>query len=79
MCIFNIVNYPNGFVIIRWWNDSIEIGSKIVLPLPTGWDPRPRYEHPVPWTNIGPEHYLQPTAQELQDFFKASISIHMCT
>jgi hypothetical protein len=60
-------------LIIRWWNESIQIGSKIILPLPTGWDPRPRYEHPVPWTNIGPEHYLQPTTQELQDFFKSSI------
>ncbi len=59
----------------RWWNSAIQSGAKVVIPLPTGWDPRPRAEHPVPWVDQGPEHFLQPTAEELQDFFKTSIQL----
>ena len=63
---------------IRWWNAALKSGAKVVLPLPSGWDPRPRAEHPVPWVDQGPEHFLQPTAQELQDFFKTSLQL-TCT
>ncbi len=63
------------FWLLRWWNSAIETGAKVILPLATGWDPRPRYEQPVPWTNPGPEHYLQPTAEELQDLFRTSIQL----
>ncbi|CAF0747815.1 unnamed protein product [Adineta steineri] len=35
-------------VVERWWNSAIQSGGKVVIPLPTGWDPRPRFEHPVP-------------------------------
>jgi hypothetical protein len=59
----------------RWWNSALQSGAKVVLPLPTGWDPRPRYENPVPWFHPGPEHFLQPTTEELQDFFKTSIQL----
>ncbi|CAF5184558.1 unnamed protein product [Rotaria sp. Silwood1] len=59
----------------RWWNSAIQSGTKVVITLPTGWDPRPRYEHPVPWVDQGPEHFLQPTAEELQNFFKNSIQL----
>ncbi|CAF0865488.1 unnamed protein product [Rotaria sordida] len=59
----------------QWWNAAIQSGAKVVVTLPTGWDPRPRYEHPVPWVNQGPEHFLQPTAEELQNFFKNSIQL----
>ena len=62
----------------RWWNAALQSGAKVVIPLPTGWDPRPRYEHPVPWVDQGPEHFLQPTAKELQDFFKTSLEL-TCT
>ncbi len=48
------------------------------MPLPTGWDPRPRAEHPVPWTNQTSEHFLQPTAQELQQFVQSAIQL-TCT
>jgi hypothetical protein len=62
-------------VSIRWWNSAIQSGEKVVIPLPTGWDPRPRYEHPVPLVDQGPEHFLQPTAEELQKIFKSSIQL----
>jgi hypothetical protein len=62
----------------RWWNSALQSGAKVVIPLPTGRDARPRAEHPVPWTNEGPEHFLQPTAEELQNFLKTSIQI-TCT
>ena len=42
--------------------------------LPTGWDPRPRAENPVPWVIEGPEHYLQPTVEELQDLIRSGIN-----
>ncbi|CAF0991831.1 unnamed protein product [Adineta steineri] len=69
-----------GFSIsfIRWWNFAIQSGGKVVIPLPTGWDPRPRSEHPVLWVDQGPEHFLQPTAKELQNFFQSSIQL-TCT
>ncbi|CAF0926076.1 unnamed protein product [Adineta steineri] len=60
---------------IRWWNFAIQSGGKVVIPLPTGWDPRPRSEHSVPWVDQGPEHFLQPTAKELQNFFQSSIQL----
>ncbi len=42
--------------------------------MPTGWDARPRYENPVPWLIEGPEHYFQPTGEELQQFFRTAIN-----
>ncbi|CAF0746483.1 unnamed protein product [Adineta ricciae] len=63
---------------VQWWNAALQSGAKVVIPLSTGWDPRPRYEHPVPWVDQGPEHFLQPTAKELQDFLKTSLEL-TCT
>ena len=42
--------------------------------VPTGWDARPRFENPVPWLYEGPEHYFQPTSEELQQFFRTAIN-----
>ena len=42
------------------YND-IQNVSKVVITLSTGWDLRPRYEHPVTQFDQGPEHFLQPT------------------
>ncbi len=42
--------------------------------VPTGWDPRPRHENPPPWIREGPEHYFQPTGEELQQFLKTAIN-----
>ena len=62
----------------RWWNAAIQSGAKVVITIPTGWDPRPRAEHPVPWVDQGPEHFVQPTAMELQQFFRDAIQL-TCT
>ncbi|CAF0781929.1 unnamed protein product [Adineta steineri] len=64
--------------ISSWCNSAIQSGGKVVIPLPPGWDPRPRSEHPVPWVDQGPEHFLQPTVKELQNFFQSSIQL-TCT
>ncbi|CAF0781965.1 unnamed protein product [Adineta steineri] len=66
-----------GFSIsfIRWWNSAIQSSRKVVILLPTGWDPRPRSEHPLLWVDQGPEHFLQPTAKELQNFAQSSIQL----
>ncbi len=59
----------------RWWNTALQSGSKFIPLVPTGWDPRPRAENPVPWTDEGPEHFLQPTAEELQSLVTSSIQL----
>ncbi len=53
----------------RWWKAAIASGRKIILPLSTGWDPRPQRIN-----GTGP-HYLQPTAEELQNFVKEAIQL----
>jgi len=45
---------------------------------PTGWDPRPRAAHPVPWVDEGPQHYLQPTVAEIQELIESGINF-TCT
>ncbi|CAF3112048.1 unnamed protein product [Rotaria socialis] len=62
----------------RWWQSASDIGAKIVPIAPTGWDPRPRAENPVPWVNEGPEHYIQPTVEELQQLIRSGINF-TCT
>ena len=56
-----------------YWNNATMNNYTLVPPIPTGWDPRPRYENPPPWTHEGPNHYLQPTDTELQEFVKDCI------
>jgi len=41
---------------------------------PTGWDPRPRAAHPEPWVYEGPEHYFQPSVEELQQLIRSAIN-----
>jgi hypothetical protein len=60
---------------IRWWQWAFESKAKVVLPLPTGWDPRPRYGIPGPTYNESIPHFLQPTAEELQNLFKSSVQL----
>ena len=45
----------------------IQSGAKVVIPLSTGWDTRPQS------FNGTASHFLQPTAEELQDFLKDAI------
>lgn len=58
----------------RWWESARQSGAKMVPIAPTGWDPRPRAENPVPWVIEGPEHYLQPTVEELQNLIRHGIN-----
>ncbi|CAF1541593.1 unnamed protein product, partial [Rotaria sp. Silwood1] len=58
----------------RWWQSAHQIGAKMVPITPTGWDPRPRAAQPDPWVDEGPEHYLQPTVEELQQLIQSAIN-----
>ncbi|CAF1124312.1 unnamed protein product [Rotaria sordida] len=58
----------------QWWQSAHNIGAKMVPIAPTGWDPRPRAENPVPWVIEGPEHYIQPTVDELQELIRSGIN-----
>lgn len=56
----------------RWWNSALQSGAKVILPLSTGWDPRPRHN------NDSTPYFLQPTAEELQNFIKTAVEL-TCT
>ena len=51
----------------------MQLGAKLVSIAPTGWDARPRYENPVPWLVADQNHYVQPTVEELQQYFQSTI------
>ncbi|UJR14207.1 hypothetical protein I4U23_001200 [Adineta vaga] len=61
-----------------WWQSAHQIGAKMVPIVPTGWDPRPRAENPVPWVIEGPEHYIQPSVEELQELIRSGMNF-TCT
>ena len=56
----------------QFWAKAKGLGEKLVPPVPTGWDPRPRGDlknktggkRPI-WVNEGDRHYMEPTAAEL--------------
>jgi len=58
---------------LNYWEVSANAGVKMVPIVPTGWDPRPRTETPPPWLYEGPEHFIQPTAQELQAYMRSAV------
>ncbi|CAF1119028.1 unnamed protein product [Adineta steineri] len=62
----------------QWWQSAHQIGAKMIPIAPTGWDPRPRAENPVPWVDEGPQHYFQPTVEELQTLIRNGINF-TCT
>ena len=41
---------------------------------PTGWDPRPRAAHPEPFGHEGPEHYFQPSVEEVQQLIRSTVN-----
>jgi len=49
----------------EFWGQARAAGLEQVVPVPTGWDPRPRADHEPVWVKEGPEHFLEPTAAEL--------------
>ena len=68
-----------GFGIILelfWYQDGAKVlplddvqGSHRPAPI-TGWDPRPRADHPPVWVKEGPEHYIKPKKAEITSLFK---------
>jgi hypothetical protein len=62
----------------RWWQSAHSIGAKLVPIAPTGWDPRPRAKNPEPFVYEGPEHYIQATADEVQELIRSGINF-TCT
>jgi hypothetical protein len=46
----------------RRWDAYREAGVRVVPWVTTGWDPRPRVEHPVSWTTVAPDAWVQPGA-----------------
>lgn len=64
----------------RWWAEVTAAGLDLVPPVMTGWDRRPRVEHPVPWESqqpVGEEpmerYFAPPTPAELQEHLAAAI------
>jgi hypothetical protein len=74
----NHLKNRSDFFSYRWWQSAHQIGAKMVPIAPTGWDPRPRAAHPVPWVDEGPQHYLQPTVAEIQELIQSGINF-TCT
>ena len=48
-----------------FWDGAAQSQQPVVPPVPTGWDPRPRADHPPPWVNENAQHYVEPTSAEL--------------
>ncbi len=47
------------------WESSKATGANVVPIVGAGWDNRPRFENPVPWTKGSPLHTLPPKPAEL--------------
>jgi hypothetical protein len=43
----------------RRWDAFREAGQRVVPWVTTGWDPRPRVEHPVSWTTVAADAWAQ--------------------
>ena len=43
----------------RGWDHDRRAGIKVVLWVTTGWDPRPRVEHPTPWVTYPENQWAQ--------------------
>jgi hypothetical protein len=48
----------------RRWEEHREAGLRVIPWVTTGWDPRPRVEHPVSWTTYEPDWWAQPGTPE---------------
>ena len=57
-----------------WWQQAANSNFPFVPIAPTGWDPRPRYDHPCPCVYEGPEHYIQATGQEVSDLVTSALN-----
>ena len=59
----------------QWWEDADRSGFPFVPMAPTGWDPRPRADHPCPCVDEGPAHYEQATAEEVVELIVSAINV----
>ena len=50
---------------LEFWNTAKKNQDTLVPNIPTGWDPRPRAEHPPIWVNESAQHYIEPKPEEL--------------
>jgi hypothetical protein len=50
----------------------LESEAKVILPLSTGWDPRPRHVDTIT------PYFVQPTVEELQNFVRTAVQL-TCT
>lgn len=48
-----------------FWSQCQETGLDVVPLVSSGWDNRPRFDNPVPWTKGSNNHYVAPTPEEL--------------
>lgn len=50
----------------KMWRRQAKTGLRVVPIVMSGWDPRPRIEHPVPWATYPADvYYRSPTPEEL--------------
>ena len=57
-----------------WWNAAAATNFSFVPLAPTGWDPRPRTDHPCPCVDEGPQHYEQATGEEVARLVVAALN-----
>ena len=57
-----------------WWRQAADSGFPFIPIAPTGWDPRPRFEHPCPCVDEGPQHFLQATGSEVADLVVSALN-----
>jgi hypothetical protein len=64
---------------VAFWEACRTLGASVVPIVTTGWDRRPRVEHPVPWETwqepgVGLDRYVEAaTPQELADHLKTAL------
>ena len=57
-----------------WWQAAANTKMPLVPIAPTGWDPRPRSDHPCPCVDEGPAHYAQATGKEVADLVVSALN-----
>ena len=61
-----------------WWSAAAGANFSFVPLAPTGWDPRPRADHPCPCVDEGPAHFEQATAAEVVELIVSALNF-TCT
>ena len=57
-----------------WWQQAADTSFPFVPIAPTGWDPRPRSDHPCPCVDEGPAHFVQATGAEVAELVTAALN-----